>query len=214
VAAAATRKYRLILIDCQMPDMDGLAAAAEIRRHESPDNRTFIVALTADVSPEQRARCRDAGMDDFLAKPLRMQTLAELLNRQLRRSREPLPADPQPTPLPGDDIGASLGRLQADIGAEMTLVLVREYLAGADREIGNLSRAGQLDAAHVRRIAHRLLGGAPVLGLARFERTWAGLSNDEANGEPLVTPPVLHELREACGELAAWLESHQRTQHA
>ena len=213
VSAAATGAYQLILIDCQMPDMDGLAATTEIRRQEPPDRRAFIVALTADVSPEQRTRCRDAGMDDFLEKPLRLQTLAELLNRQLRRNREPAVTESQPVQPAHSDVAASLTRLQADIGAEMTLVLVREYLAGVERELEQLSEARQVDSGHVRRTAHRLLGGARVLGLARFERTWAPLADGSPNKETVISPPVLHELREAFTELAAWLESHERNQH-
>jgi CheY-like chemotaxis protein len=158
VVAAATGAYDLILIDCQMPDMDGLAATAEIRRREGPGRRAFIVALTADVSPEQRARCRAAGMDDFLEKPLRLQTLAELLNRQLRQAQ-----DPAGVVAPTAPITMSFDLLQADIGPEMTLDLIREYLAGAERAIAHLSRPGHRDASDVRSTAHRLVGGARVL---------------------------------------------------
>ena len=213
VAAAASGAYRLILLDCQMPDMDGLAATADIRRQESPDRRAFIVALTADVSAEQRARCRDAGMDDFLEKPLRLQTLAELLQRQLRRNPEPVAPEP-PAGQPADgDIAAPLSRLEGDIGSDITLVLVREYLAAAERETEHLCQAADLDAGQVRRIGHRLLGGARVLGLGRFEQAWTVLSNAGTDSAPAVTPELLQELREARAELAAWLESQQRKQH-
>ena len=212
VAAAASGTYRLILLDCQMPDMDGLAATAEIRRQEAPDRRAFIVALTADVSAEQRARCREAGMDDFLEKPLRIRTLAELLQRQLRRDPEPAPQEP-PARQPADgDVATPLTRLEGDIGSDITLVLVREYLAAAERETEHLVHAGDLDAGQVRRIAHRLLGGARVLGLTRFERVWTGLSN-AGDSTPAATPEVLQELRDARAELAAWLEAQQRKEH-
>ena len=217
VTAAATGAYQLILMDCQMPDMDGLSATAAIRRQESADRRAFVVALTADVSAEQRTRCRQAGMDEFLEKPLRTQTLAGLLNRHLRRDHE-TPAPEKRGVQPGDEshheatVASAMDRLEADIGPEMILDLVREYLAGAERVIERLSRPDHPDAAGVRSAAHRLLGGARVLGLERFERIWAALDRDET-ADPSVAAATIDDLREACADLTAWMDSHQRKQH-
>ena len=207
VIAAATGAYQLILIDCQMPDMDGLTATAEIRRRETPGHRAFIVALTADVSLEQRARCRAAGMDEFLEKPLRLQTLADLLNRQLRRGQEPENVGPGIS-----SIAVSLDLLQADIGSEMTLDLVREYLAGAEQAIAGLSRSDHLDASDVRSTAHRLVGGARVLGLVRFEQLWTALCEPSEGDSPVPTTTI-DELQEACRDLSAWIELHQGKEH-
>ncbi len=214
VTAAATGAYQLILIDCQMPDMDGLAATALIRRQEPADRRTFIVALTADVSPQQRERCLAAGMDEFLQKPLRLQTLADLLNRHLgRRQVTEAPRTPH-TPGSSEVLATALALLETDIGPEMTRTLVREYLAGVGRAIEQLSRPDHIDPELVRRTAHRLLGGARVLGLARFERTWSALNEGDEDTRSGVRPAVLDELRDAQSELIAWLDAQQRTQHA
>jgi CheY-like chemotaxis protein len=212
VKAAATGTYHLLFLDCQMPDVDGLTAAAAIRRQEAPDHRALIVALTADVSPIQRERCRAAGMDEFLEKPLRIQTLAELLNRHLRSH----PGSRRSTRAGERDDVSPLAHcahlLEADIGPEMTHELVREYLTGADLAIERLAHPEHCDAGTVQRTAHRLLGGARVLGLARFERAWAALS-DRSAGDPSVPPGMLDELRAASTELTAWLDSHPRKQH-
>lgn len=75
----------LILMDCQMPGMDGLEATRRIRSSEQRrEVRTPIIALTADVSIENRERCRTAGMDDFLGKPLSVEALAGMLRRWLQ----------------------------------------------------------------------------------------------------------------------------------
>ncbi len=73
--------YNVVLMDCEMPVMDGLAATRAIREHEAQAGarRTPIVALTADAYPEHRLRCREAGMDDFVPKPLRFKEVHEKL---------------------------------------------------------------------------------------------------------------------------------------
>jgi CheY-like chemotaxis protein len=68
-------------MDCQMPEMDGYEAAREIRRREGPGQHVAIIAMTADVMASCRARCREAGMDDFIAKPVAVEALFEALRR-------------------------------------------------------------------------------------------------------------------------------------
>jgi CheY-like chemotaxis protein len=80
--------HDLILMDCQMPEMDGFEATAEIRRREEANglHRT-IVAMTANAMPGDRERCLDAGMDDYLVKPVSLSNMARLL-----REIKPLPS--------------------------------------------------------------------------------------------------------------------------
>jgi CheY-like chemotaxis protein len=87
VAAFSKKKYDLILMDCQMPGMDGFAATREIRRHESGGERTPIIALTANALEEEREKCFEAGMDDHLAKPFRKSDLKNLLDKWLAPAR-------------------------------------------------------------------------------------------------------------------------------
>jgi CheY-like chemotaxis protein len=73
--------YAAILMDGQMPEMDGFAATAEIRRREAPPRRIPIIAMTANAQPEDRARCLESGMDDYISKPVQSKVLAEVLAR-------------------------------------------------------------------------------------------------------------------------------------
>ncbi|MEQ9500343.1 MAG: ATP-binding protein [Deltaproteobacteria bacterium] len=80
VEAIEARDYDLVFMDCQMPRMDGFEATAEIRRRDGGAD-VRIVALTANAMPEDRRRCLDAGMDGYLAKPVRSEHIEALLER-------------------------------------------------------------------------------------------------------------------------------------
>ncbi len=83
VVQSARRHYDLLLMDCQMPEMDGFAATEAIRARESGGARCVIVALTALAMVGDNARCRAAGMDDYLSKPFLREELLALLQRWL-----------------------------------------------------------------------------------------------------------------------------------
>jgi len=81
VEAVAKRKYDLVLMDCQMPDMDGFEATAVIRSREGKERHLPICALTANAMEGDRERCLAAGMDDYLSKPVGLEKLREALER-------------------------------------------------------------------------------------------------------------------------------------
>lgn len=71
--------FALILMDCQMPEVDGLEATEMIGTGTGPNRHTPIVALTASALPEERERCLAVGMNDYLTKPVRLETLVSML---------------------------------------------------------------------------------------------------------------------------------------
>ena len=142
VANAQQRRFDAILMDCQMPDMDGYAATEAIRRHESEHGSppTTIVALTANVMARDRERCITSGMNAYLAKPFKSAQLLEVL-RPIADARAN----------PGDAPGAS-PREFAQAPPEATLT---------DGEVGRLLEAPATDAAPVSRL--------PVLDLEQVQ---------------------------------------------
>jgi CheY-like chemotaxis protein/HPt (histidine-containing phosphotransfer) domain-containing protein len=94
LAALERESFDLVLMDCQMPELDGFATTAEIRRREAAAGRSPrpVLALTANAMEGDRERCIEAGMDDYLSKPFTREALAAMLGRYLR----PAPAGAHP----------------------------------------------------------------------------------------------------------------------
>jgi len=81
--ALMARRYDAIMMDCQMPNLDGYEATAELRRRERPGVHTPVIAMTAHAMDAERQRCLDAGMDDYISKPMRHADLAAVLGRRI-----------------------------------------------------------------------------------------------------------------------------------
>ena len=171
--ACARMRFDLVLMDCQMPEMDGYDAATELRRREAGgDRRVPIVALTANALKGDRERCLAAGMDDFLTKPFQRERLSATLSRWLPLSIElghggPMsePTPPSERPLLERNALEAIRALQSDAAPDLLARVVHLYLESAPELIARL-RTGLAAGDHnaVRIAAHTLKSSSANLG--------------------------------------------------
>jgi CheY-like chemotaxis protein len=191
VDAAALMPYRAILLDCQLPVLDGYLAASEIRRWQGASRRTPIIAVTASDPEVDEQRCRDAGMDDYLTKPITLQALTEVL--ALWAPDGPAPTievdatdeirvgaahEAEPVRVVLDvEIVDRLVKLGEAAGEDLLGQLSVIFLAeSADRIVELRSALAAEDAEAVFRSAHTLSGSSGNLGAAHLARLCGALS--------------------------------------
>jgi PAS domain S-box-containing protein len=167
IAAAGRRRYDVVFMDCQMPEVDGFDATREIRRREGDARHVPIVALTANALRGDRERCLASGMDDYLAKPTDLDSLKETLKRHASSAREGRTADAAPKDrVKLIDAGAlsNLKALERD-GPGFLAVLVREFDEGFRERLGDMQLAAhENDGAALRGAAHSIRGSAGIVG--------------------------------------------------
>ena len=159
----------IILMDCQMPEMDGFAATAEIRRREGTSRHTTIIAMTANALEGDHERCLAAGMDDYLSKPVRSEALRLKLERWIR----PVGSSHEPAPERGsvlDQARLAVVRQAFEPGAADALAEVIDlYLDEATSQLQAVEEAlTREDGADVKRLTHRLRGSSAVMGATRM----------------------------------------------
>ncbi|UTW46054.1 EAL domain-containing protein [bacterium SCSIO 12696] len=162
----------LVFMDCQMPVMDGYEATARIRRLEDGKNALPIIAMTANTSEGEEERCREAGMDDFLPKPLRLKdlqaTLKEWFGSQHKQSTAvPVKAAGQPSMDVTLDL-AVMDELRHSVG-EVVDSMIKAFLEDTPVYLQSLKHAAaDRDDKQVKELAHMLKGSASNFGADRL----------------------------------------------
>ena len=183
VAAAILRPYRAIFIDCDLPTLGGYQATDEIRRLKGASRRTPIIAIIQSLTAADKQRCLRAGMDDFIASPFNLETLAAALTHWPRR-RSSSAVSPDPDDVDGAvdpvrslvpaldlDVLDQLERLGESAGEDLISRLAAQFLADAERHIVELREGlADADADAVSRSAHSLSGSSANLGARELSR--------------------------------------------
>ena len=169
----------IVLMDCEMPELDGYNATAEIRRREGPGKHTIIIAMTAHVLSASRSRCFASGMDDYLAKPVTLNALAKILNRWVgkirsgKRVRRAPDFPPKPTTPISDGLDEAyineLRSLSPVVGTDVFQSLVDSFFSELPDQVAALKAAAAAkDLQALRKAAHALKGAASTVGAIGF----------------------------------------------
>jgi CheY-like chemotaxis protein len=203
VAAVERQPYDVVLMDVQMPELDGFEASREINRRW-PADRPRIVAMTANAMEGDRELCVAAGMDDYVAKPIRVEELVAALGRCGRRGDVPVRggAPPEPVPAAAPDVvdRAVIDGLGSTMGRDFAVELVDTFIADARELVAALRRAlAGSDRDAFRRAAHTLKSTGESLGAF-------GLAAQARELEVMGQAGRLHEVGDRVDRLADMYE--------
>jgi two-component system, sensor histidine kinase and response regulator len=202
--AVKQKTYDLVLMDCMMPEMDGYAATAEIRRQQNTGQLTHfpIIALTANAIEGDREKCLIAGMDDYLAKPFKAQSLLRVIKSWLKTSA-PISTEATETSLTAEspvtaesilDVAAlqTISALDSNGSNDLLKRIISLYVDNAGSLLQALERgwsSGDLDA--IRAASHTLKSSSGQVGAHGLAELCREVENESRNqrydisGQPL-----------------------------
>ena len=219
---ACQSSFDLVFMDMQMPVMDGVAAARELRKLNGMENLP-IVAMTANAMEQDRRKCVDAGMNDFLVKPIDPREMQAILLRWVRPRRTPASAgataqvEPAGTPKPPEELPEGIEGLDTTLGLSrmmgkksLYMTMLRRYVASQEPAAREMRRAlASGDRAAIERLAHTIKAVSGNIGATRVQERAASLETGIREGRDLRDLEHLLEqleapLRQLLASLEAW----------
>lgn len=207
--------FDILLMDVQMPILDGFTATAQIREDECAPRggrHIPIIAMTAHAMQGDRERCLAAGMDDYLAKPVRPDALfAVLLEWASHPETSPSAPRVEGAPRAREEPRFSEEDLQAGCGEDPRLQreILRLFLAETPEtvdELSQMARAGR--SIEAQRLAHNLRGGCLVVGARRLAAILETLEHRVRSEDLDATEVLIHEMHVECGRVAAEMKCY------
>jgi CheY-like chemotaxis protein len=212
VAVLARMPYDLVLMDCQMPEMDGYAATAEIRRREQAGGtrHTPIIAMTANAMAGDDQACLAAGMDAYIPKPITRAHLDAVL-AQWHKAAAPAAPGITLEAAPGDDVLDSsaltaLRDLQGEGEPDVLAAVSADYLRDAPPRLAALHEAlARADAEAVQREAHAIKGSSGSLGAVEMARLCVELEGQARAGDLIRAAELVQAIAAAFERVRAHL---------
>jgi two-component system sensor histidine kinase/response regulator len=210
--------YDVILMDIQMPEMDGYETTREIRRREGDERHSVIIAMTAHVMKGDRERCLEAGMDDYLAKPINPDEVFGVIEKWVSPAsgKQQPGAEVEPA---ANDSGDSPGRNELPVDMEDAMdrfdneqtffvEMLEQFLVllpDQVREIEDAVHAG--NAQTVQKTAHNIKGSAGTLSARELYAVVLEMEEAGRSGDLHAMPSLMERLRSEIGRLEEFLSS-------
>ncbi|HND22499.1 MAG TPA: response regulator, partial [Acidobacteriota bacterium] len=215
LAALQKSSYDLVLMDCQMPEMDGYEATRQYRQCEATGQHLPIIALSANAYSENKHRCLKSGMDDFISKPVKLPELERVLKQWIIKAKPALPALPVSQPPVLDP--AALIRLRTMVGEtnhELFVEMIDLFLTENALSLSKLAQAVQeQDATGVLRLAHRLRGSSLQFGAGRMVQLCQEIEQKGRDKKLDGVEPLLAQLQHEFEQTQAALQVEKRQIH-
>jgi signal transduction histidine kinase/CheY-like chemotaxis protein/ABC-type amino acid transport substrate-binding protein len=210
VEASGRTRYDAIVMDCQMPEMDGYQATARIREREGRERRTPIVAVTASALKGEREKCLAAGMDDFVTKPFGPEEIGPVVEHAIARSGPGGAEPPGAGPLPEEAVDLTV---LAELRGYLPPLLdqtVELFLRNAALSLPGLrAHLDAGDAAALARAAHSLVGSSGIIGARRMAALAREIEETALLGDLAATVPLVEALRAEFPRVRAILQRIQ-----
>jgi CheY-like chemotaxis protein/HPt (histidine-containing phosphotransfer) domain-containing protein len=207
VEAAERTRYAAILMDVQMPEMDGFEATRILRSRELPGEHLPIIAMTAHAMKGDRERCLAAGMDDYVSKPIQPEELFAALARQVPAPHSPTDSSKPEAVIESPDapinMAAALPRFGDDQG--LFLELLAEFTQRLPEDIGQLEAAVRAqDASDLTQAAHKLKGACATFGAEALTRLAQTLETSARSNDLTNAGDLLESIKAESGRLLAY----------
>jgi CheY-like chemotaxis protein len=197
--ALAQQPFDVVLMDVQMPELDGLDATRRICERWPEEARPHIIAMTANALPEDREACFAAGMNDYVAKPIR----AEELARALKRAKPLTASNDGNSEEANVNLDAAALRNLRDLGGDEFLAeVVDAFLSDAPDLMTTLRRSlEEENAEELRRAAHTLKSNGATLGAAEFAELCRTLEQRAKDGQLDGSSELVDRIEQGYGSL-------------
>jgi PAS domain S-box-containing protein len=197
VTAVGKVPYDAVLMDCQMPEMDGFAATRRIRTLGGRENRPPIIAITAHALEGDKERCIDAGMNDYLSKPVKIDSLESVLKKWVpvvvpaaEASRlDAAEAPAANVPVLDHELLETWRSLSNSSNEDFLAEIIEMFLCNTPKMIHELQEAVALgDYAKLKALAHKMKGSSANLGACRLAMVCSDLEQDAQPSEKPLEP--------------------------
>jgi signal transduction histidine kinase/DNA-binding response OmpR family regulator len=206
IEALSRIPYDLVFMDCQMPEMDGYEATAEIRRSEADCKHIPIVAVTAHALDRDRQKCIDAGMDDYITKPVKVEELRRVLNAFLEIAKEENYLNPidDCSPIDVERMREAMGDEPEEFAETLDL-----YMESMSKNFGQLETAlTSGDRREIESLAHNCAGTSANCGMNAVVGSLRQLEDAAREGDLSNAPFAFAQAKQEFARIETFLNQH------